>query len=72
MSNKRELRDELRRLIIANGMIGQFIYDVARCNLSAGEAESLFEDVNAEAREADESGGDGWMDLDLSAQRSHK
>jgi hypothetical protein len=53
-------------------MIGQFIYDVARSNLSADEAESLFEDVNAEACETDESGGDGWMDLDLSAQRSHK
>ena len=69
MSNKRELRDELRRLIIATGMIGQFIYEVARCNLSADEAERLFEDVNAEAHE---SGGDGWTDLYLSAQRSHK
>jgi hypothetical protein len=72
MSDKRELRDELRRLIIANGAIGQFIYDVATSNLSADEAESLFEDVNAEAREADESGEDGWMDLALSAQRSRK
>jgi hypothetical protein len=63
MSDKPELRDEPRRLIIANGVIGQFIYDVARSNLSADEAESLFEDVNAEACETDESGGDGWMDL---------
>jgi hypothetical protein len=72
MSDKRELRDELRRLIIANGTIGQFIYDVARSNLSADEAESLFEEVNAEALEANESGGDGWMELDLSARGSHK
>ena len=72
MSDKRALRDELRQLIIANGMIGQFMYDLARCTLSADEAESLFEDVNAEVREADESGGDGWMDLDPSAQQPHK
>jgi hypothetical protein len=72
MSDKRELRDELRRLMIANGMIGQFIYEVARFNLSANEAESLFESVNAEAREAHDGGGDGWTDLCLSAQRSHK
>jgi hypothetical protein len=69
MNDKRGPRDELRRLIIANGMIAKFIYDVARFNLSAGEAETLFEDVNAEA---DESGGDGWMDLDPSAQQYHK
>ena len=72
MSNKRELRDLLRRLIVANLMIGQFMFDVARYNLSTDEAESLFEEANSEAHEADESGGDGWMDLDLSAQRPHK
>jgi hypothetical protein len=72
MSDKSELRDEPRRLIIANGMIGQFIYDATLFNLSAGEPESLFEDVEAEARIGDESGGDGWMDLDPSAQQSHK
>ena len=75
MSDKRELRDLLRRVIIANGTIVQFIYDVARSNLSADEAESLLEEVNAEALEAleaDESGEEGWMELDLSAQGSHK
>ena len=29
MNDQSEKRDELRRLIIAYGMIGQFIYDVA-------------------------------------------
>jgi hypothetical protein len=72
MSDKRELRDLLRRVIIANGTIVQFIYDVARSNLSAEEAESFLEEVNAETLEADESGEDGWMDLDLSAQGSDK
>jgi len=72
MSDKRELRDLLKRLIIANGMIGQFVMDVATDALSIDEAESLWEEVDAEVREAHESGGDGWMDLDLSAQRSHK
>jgi hypothetical protein len=72
MSDKRELRDLLRLLIIANDTIGQFIYDVARSNLSADEAETLFEELNAAALEADESGEEGWMELDLSAQGSHK
>jgi hypothetical protein len=68
MSGKRELRDLLRRLIIAHGIIGQFVMEVATDNLSMDEAESLWEEVVAEAHE---SGGDGWMDLDVSAQRSH-
>ena len=72
MSDKRELRDLLRRLIIAHGMIGQFVMDVATDSLSMDEAENLSEEVGAEARKAHEGGGDGWMDLDLSAQRSHK
>ena len=38
MSNKSEMRDELRRLIIAYDRSG---------NLSTDEAESLFEDLNA-------------------------
>jgi hypothetical protein len=60
MNDQSEKRDELRRLIIAYG------------NLSNDEAKSLLEELNAAAREADENGGDGWMDLDLSAQPSHK
>ena len=73
MSLKREMREELRRLVGATGMIGQFICDVARSNLSADEAESLFEDVNAdvEAREAGENGGDGWTDLVPSGRKLH-
>ena len=41
MNDESEKRDELRRLIIAYGMTGQFIYDVARCNLSNDEAKSF-------------------------------
>ena len=72
MSDKSELRDELRRLIVANAALGQFIYDVAMSSLSTDEADRLFEEVAGEAREANEDGGDRWMDLDTSAQRSHK
>ena len=72
MSDKSELRDELRRLSFANVAIGQFIYGVATSSLSADEADRLFEEVTDEARGANEDGGDGWMDLDTSAQRSHK
>ena len=72
MNDKRELRDLMRRLIIAHGMIGQFVMDVATDALSLNEAESLWEEVGAAAREAHENGAYGWMDLDLSAQRSHK
>jgi hypothetical protein len=72
MSKESELRDELRRLIIANAAIGQFIYDVATSSLSADEADRLFEEVTDEARGANEDGGDGWMDSDTSADRPHK
>jgi hypothetical protein len=73
MSVKSEMREELRRLLSATGMISQFICDVARSNLSADEARSLFEDVNAdaEAREAGEDGGDGCTDLVPSGRKLH-
>ena len=51
-------------------VIGQM--DEATDALSLNEAESVWEEVGAAAREADENGADGWMDLDLSAQPSHK
>jgi hypothetical protein len=40
VSDKRELRDELRRLTIAHGIIGQFM-EIATDALSMDEAESL-------------------------------
>ena len=53
-------------------MIGQFVMDVATDALSLNEAEGLWEEVGAAAREAHENGAYRWMDLDRSAQRSHK
>jgi hypothetical protein len=72
MSLKRELSEELRRLFIANGMIGQFIFNVARSNLAEYEVDSLIEEVNVAMRELEDSGGDPWMDLGPSAQRPDK
>jgi hypothetical protein len=72
MSLKHEMREELRRLFIANGMIGQFIFNVARSNLAEYEVDSLIEEVNAAMRELEDSGEDPWMDLDPSAQRPDK
>jgi hypothetical protein len=65
MSDKRELRDELRRLFIAHGMIGQFMeiatgglsMDEAE-SLSMDEAESLWEEVCTKRPKAAET--DGW------------
>jgi hypothetical protein len=70
MGSKREMREELRCLLSATGMISQFICDVAWSNLSADEAESLFEHVNADA-EAGEDGGNGWTDLVPSGRKLH-
>ena len=72
MSLKHEMRGELRRLFIANAMIGQFIFNLARSNLAEYEVDGLIEKVNAVMRELEDSGEDPWMDLDPSAQRPDK
>ena len=61
MSNKRELRDLLRRLIVANLMIGQFMFDVARYNLSMDEAESfLKKPIPKRTKRTKAAETDGW------------
>jgi hypothetical protein len=69
---EREMREELRRLFIANAMIDQFICDVARSNLAEYEVDRLIEEVNGGARELKDGDEDPWMDLDPSAQRPDK